>query len=102
VALQSNIAALVSYTTGDINGNSINNSNDAYVDNYYTDDEGGVVAKSLFVGTAEDTLSINAVEAYQSAVAAQSNIAAVVAMGGGVYNTSINNSNYATVENYPY
>ncbi len=45
------------------------------------------------------TGAINAVTASASAVAAQTNIAAMIAMDGGISNSKINNTNIACVEN---
>lgn len=101
VALQSNIAAVVA-KSGDINGATINNRNEATISNTAnTDTEGYAEASSLNADIpAFSLLGINNVYAAGSAVASQSNIAAIVALAGNIKNAFIDNYNDATLTNF--
>ncbi|MEW6102189.1 MAG: hypothetical protein AB1481_07885 [Candidatus Omnitrophota bacterium] len=101
VALQSNIAAIAGMGGDETNvGNIIVNTNDALVMNNALPVEGGVEGTSVESIGDEDFLAVNPVSAFLSAVALQSNIAAVSG-GGSVGNTGIANVNTAQVVNTP-
>lgn len=98
VAIQTNIAA-ISLGGGESGGNSITNSNDAAVSNLVVGP--GAVDALSDAGTESGGGSHSAftlVEALASAVASQTNIAAV-AGDGTISGTSISNSNSAVVTN---
>ncbi|MEW6102188.1 MAG: hypothetical protein AB1481_07880 [Candidatus Omnitrophota bacterium] len=100
VALQSNIAAIAGMGGDEPNPqNSITNENLALVENLAVIPQGGVEAESV-ESVGDDFLGVNPVSAFLSAVALQSNIAAVSG-GGNVLGTTITNTNAAQVTNTP-
>lgn len=104
VAVQSNIGGAVAWA-GWVDGAVIENKNKATVKNKKYDDDDqrdGVDAESIYLNSPEvNTLfDLNQVLANGSAVAAQSNIGAIVG-NTGVANSSITNKNKACVVNSP-
>lgn len=97
VGLQSNIAAVVA-EKGNINGATINNSNILDIKN--TGGQPGAVSASLINADLSSGLAaVNKVYADNSAVATQSNIAVMAALGGDITNSFINNRNFAALNN---
>lgn len=100
VAVQNNVAAIAGFGTDPSSGNLIVNSNEATVDNIIASSGGGVDAASDDEIVSTEDFLFNSVSAVQSAVASQTNIAAVIG-GGDVIGTAILNTNSATVTNGP-
>jgi hypothetical protein len=99
VAVQSNIAAVVA-KEGDIQSATINNTNTANLNNT-GNASGQAHATSLNLDLSPQAVltRINQVLANYSAVASQSNVAAVVSLNGNIKDTVINNANTANLTN---
>lgn len=97
VAMQSNIGTIAGLGSGVNTGNRVTNSNDARLDNIAASagSAGGSPGGFASSGAGENSVLIN-IEATQSAVASQSNIAAIT--GAGELNSSrISNTNFASI-----
>lgn len=99
VAAQSNIAAIVA-DRGNIEGVTVNNRNVAEINNM--GNAGGYAeAGSLNANIPSyGLLGVNNVYSDGSALASQSNIAALIALDGNIKDTLINNHNDATLANF--
>ena len=97
-AAQSNIGAIASLG-GDVTSSSVENNNGALVINVYEKwGEGYADVETVGIEVGEDGGSINDLGLSKSAVAAQSNIGAIVG-SNGVGDSSVTNSNCAVVGN---
>jgi len=100
VAFQSNVGAIVG-NEGNINGAYITNENSAVVVNseYKDGRDPSVQGKSISASFPDGTADINEVTSTVSAIASQSNIGAIVSLGGSVSNAYITQKNCAFVTN---